>query len=122
MTKRRILIVEDHQVIRDMLELFLINRGYTTHTTENGLQGLNWCIAHQPDLIITDNTMPLMTGLELVTAIRAHPEVGATRIILVSGDTDDIEAKAIAAGANDFAPKPYSLDDILRLIKRQLDP
>lgn len=121
MTKVRILIVEDHRVIREMLVLFLEKQGFAVHATENGQQGLDWCLAHQPDLIITDNTMPLMTGLEMTTAIRAHSKVGTTRIILVSGDAMDIESAALAAGANAFLAKPYALDAVLHLIKKTLN-
>lgn len=120
MPKHSVLIVEDNASIRKMLELFLINYNFSVITAENGTQGFELCLKHRPDLVITDNTMPLMTGLELITKIRAQDEVRATKIIFVSGDGGTIESTGIAAGANAFLAKPYDLWTLLHLITKEL--
>ena len=116
-----ILIVEDHRMISDMLKLFLVSRGFTVHVAQNGLEGHELYLRHQPDLIITDNTMPLMTGLELIRKIRAQDDVRGTKIIFVSGDGGNIESDGLAAGANAFLAKPYNLPDIAHLITKLLE-
>lgn len=120
MPRQSVLIVEDHRMISDMLKLFLITRGFTVHVAENGAQGLELCLAHHPDLVITDNTMPLMTGLELIRKIRSQDDVRGTKIIFVSGDGGNIESAGLAAGANSFLAKPYDLGELLRLIAKEL--
>lgn len=120
MPKTKVLIVEDNKSIRNMLELFLFSCDFIVVTAENGVQGLKLCLAHHPDLVITDNTMPLMTGLELITAIRTNETVSHAKIIMVSGDVGQTKTEALAAGANAFMAKPYDLGELLHLITKEL--
>ncbi|MET0631396.1 MAG: response regulator [Xanthobacteraceae bacterium] len=121
MTKR-ILIVEDHEdarrILRDMLEI----TDYELVEAENGEQALAAVARQRPDLILMDIQLPILDGYEATRRIKADPALRSIPIIAVtsyalSGD----EAKARAAGCDDFIPKPYSPRQLLAKVRQYLD-
>ena len=121
MTKR-ILIVEDHedarQILRDMLE----TTDYELVEAENGEQAMAVVARQRPDLILMDIQLPILDGYEATRRIKADPALSSIPIIAVtsyalSGD----EAKARAAGCDDFIPKPYSPRQLLAKVRQYLD-
>jgi two-component system cell cycle response regulator DivK len=119
---KRILIVEDHEdarrILRDMLEI----TDYELVEAENGEQALAAVARQRPDLILMDIQLPILDGYEATRRIKADPALRSIPIIAVtsyalSGD----EAKARAAGCDDFIPKPYSPRQLLAKVRQYLD-
>src|SRR6266852_8135588 len=111
---KRILVVEDQpdnrQIIRDMLA----PTDYEMTEAENGEEALAAIAKKRPDLILMDIQLPVLEGYEATRRIKADPKLKDIPIIAVtsyalSGD----EAKARAAGCDDFVPKPYSPRQLL---------
>jgi two-component system, cell cycle response regulator DivK len=120
MTKR-ILVVEDQadnlQILRDLLT----SEGYQIIEAQDGEAGVKAAAVERPDLILMDIQLPLLDGYEATRRIKADPALSAIPIIVVtsyslSGD----EAKARAAGCDDFVPKPYSRRQLMAKIREYL--
>ena len=121
MTKR-ILIVEDHEDARRILRDMLETTDYELVEAENGEQALAVVARQRPDLILMDIQLPILDGYEATRRIKADPALLSIPIIAVtsyalSGD----EAKARAAGCDDFIPKPYSPRQLLAKVRQYLD-
>ena len=119
--RKRILVVEDQadnmQILRDLLT----SAGYEMIEAKDGVEGVKAAAAHRPDLILMDIQLPLLDGYEATRRIKADPALRAIPIIVVtsyslSGD----EAKARAAGCDDFVPKPYSRRQLMAKIRKYL--
>ncbi len=118
---KRILVVEDQDDNRRILRDLLNSVGFETLEAEDGAQGIAAAEAHRPDLILMDIQMPIVDGYEATRRIKANPELRAIPIIVVtsyalSGD----EAKARAAGCDDYMTKPYSPRQLLAKIRAYL--
>jgi CheY-like chemotaxis protein len=68
-----ILIVDDDPVIREYIRLHLSTANFRVRVAENGKQALEMATTEPPDLILTDISMPIMDGFDLVEAVRNHP-------------------------------------------------
>ena len=98
--KLRILLVDDFEpgrlVLRERLEM----QGYVCQEVENGSEALKAIETERFDLVITDNTMPIMTGLQMVQCLAERPEDQRPPVIFLTGHLSDQLAKAAqAAGA-----------------------
>jgi two-component system cell cycle response regulator DivK len=119
---KRILIVEDHEDARRILRDMLETTDYELVEAENGEQALAAVARQRPDLILMDIQLPILDGYEATRRIKADPALRSIPIIAVtsyalSGD----EAKARAAGCDDFIPKPYSPRQLLAKVRQYLD-
>ena len=120
MTKR-ILVVEDTEDNRRILRDLLTSADYDLVEAGNGEEALAAMAKGRPDLILMDIQLPVMDGYEATRRIKADPASASIPIIAVtsyalSGD----EAKARAAGCDDFVPKPYSPRQLLAKIRKYL--
>jgi two-component system cell cycle response regulator DivK len=120
MTKR-ILVVEDQADNRQILRDLLTSEGYRVIEAQDGEEGVRAAAAERPDLILMDIQLPRLDGYEATRRIKADPALRAIPIIVVtsyslSGD----EAKARAAGCDDFVPKPYSRRQLMAKISQYL--
>ena len=120
---KRILLVDDHAMARDALKLFLEYHGYACEEAEHGAAALAWLEPGQPvDLIVSDNQMPVMTGLEFLLQVKANPHFGTIPFILYSGNiTDEIRRQAHQAGAMAVLKKPYNFSDFLAIVSKFLE-
>lgn len=105
---RTSLIVDDSRVIRKVARNILEGLGYKISEAENGEEALAKCKTAMPDLIMVDWNMPVMTGLEFVTALRALPGDRRPKVVFctTNSDTNDIR-KGIEAGADEYVIKPF---------------
>jgi len=115
---RRILIVEDQADNRRILRDLLTSAGYEIIQAENGEEALVAAARDLPDLILMDIQLPLLDGYEATRRIKADPALRAIPVIVVtsyalSGD----EAKARAAGCDDYVTKPFSPRALLAKIR-----
>lgn len=109
-----ILVVEDDDVIRDLLQDLLEDEGYRVRSARNGLEGLNLIDEVCPDLIISDVVMPKLDGFGFREA--ARKEGCQARFILMS-------AMARFGPWHDavFLPKPFEVDHLLKIVERELE-
>ena len=82
---KKILVVEDDEVERELVRMTLEREGYRVVTAEDGERGFEMALAERPDLIVTDVSMPASDGIQLVRRVRSAPEVAATPILVTTG-------------------------------------
>ena len=114
-----ILIVDDDEVIRDTLcELLSIEyRCETAETAEHALARLE---AQRFDVVLTDISMPGLSGMDLL--VRVNKEYPDTSVIIISGNGDEEQVhKLLELGAFDYLMKPFRLEVVERSVKRVLD-
>ena len=117
----RILVVDDEEAIRKNLERLLTLEGYEVATAPNGQHGFVLAKSMLPDIIITDVNMPVMDGFVLLDAIRAHPAIERTVVIMLTAAEDrDLVRKGMRMGADDYITKPFKREDLLESITAQL--
>ena len=106
--QRTCLLVDDSRMIRKVARRIVEGAGYLVIEAENGEEGLARCRAAMPDLVITDWNMPVMTGIEFVTALRAIPSARQPRVVFCTTNSGarDIH-KGIEAGADEYVIKPF---------------
>ena len=119
MPKGRLLIVEDRDSLRRMLERALGQEGYEVAAAADGRAGIR-LVAEQPfDLVLTDLKLPDVSGLEVLAASRsAQPRVPV--VVLTGYGTVGSAVEAMKLGAYDFLEKPLEIDDLSRLIERAI--
>ena len=116
----KILLVDDEQDLRDVLEISLLDFGYTVLTAENGKEALEVFKKENPIIVLTDIKMPEMGGIELLSKIKNHnPD---TEVIIITGHGDtDLAIKSLKYEAIDFITKPISNDALEIALKRAND-
>ena len=106
-SKAKILIVDDQQVNRMTVKLFLKNEGYEFFEASNGLEAIEKAQKVKPDVILMDALMPLMDGFEATAMIRDIEEIQRIPILMITSlDQKEDKIKALEAGVNDFISKP----------------
>ena len=117
-----ILVVDDEESIRMTLSALLGNLGYAIITAADGPEALQ-LLQENPeaiDLILTDMTMPKMTGIEL--AHRAHEIRPDARIVLCSGFSDRLKPEHLRAeGIREFVQKPFQIIQVAQALRKELD-
>ncbi len=120
--KPRILIIDNRSENRGILYQILSPLGFAIEEAENGKEGLEKAAKFNPELIITDVSMPVMDGLEMVKQLRRSPQFQQT-IILISSvrvfAADQVNF--LEAGANDFIPKPIQDHELLEKLQHYLE-
>jgi len=105
----RVLIADDIQQNRELLEAYLADEGYEILMASDGQQTMQLVDQHQPDLILLDIMMPRMSGYEVCSQIKGDPARRGILVLIVTAlnETGDIE-KAVNAGCDDFLTKPVN--------------
>ena len=115
----RILIVDDEQNIRSILEVILRDAGYTLETAKDGFEAIEKSAVFKPQLLIVDLQMPRLDGIETITKINDHlPQ--AVSIILTAHGTIQSAVHAIKHGIYDYITKPFDNDRLLLVVQRAL--
>jgi putative nucleotidyltransferase with HDIG domain len=115
-SEKLILLVDDDESLRPVLERVLVKEGYKVLSAQNGKIGQDLFNAHPVDLVISDIRMPEMDGIELTKFIKATRSVP---VILITGFSDILETQtAHALGADEFIPKPFQRESIIAATER----
>jgi len=122
-TLLRVLVVEDAPVNREVIKATLQRLGVQTSCVENGRQAVDLVAAGEaPDLILMDVQMPVMDGLEATARIRQWESLTQGThvpiVALTAGAFADDRQRCLAAGMDDFLPKPISLPDLTAALKK----
>ena len=116
--KSTILVVDDEEEIRKMLNIFLDTVDFNVVESESGKQAIRMAASVKPDLILLDLGLPDMDGKEVVAALRQWSHVP---IVVLTVRSDDTEvAAALNAGADDYVIKPFSAEVLLARIQANL--
>jgi two-component system sensor histidine kinase/response regulator len=117
----RVLMVEDNEVNREVLQALLEHAGMSAAQASNGLEALQMAQAGAYDLVLMDMQMPLMNGLEATRAIRALPGWQDTPILALTANAFDEDRDAcLEAGMNDFLAKPMESGAFYAAVLRAL--
>lgn len=118
----RLLVVDDSSTMRRIIRNSLKTLGFEDIVeAENGENALSRLQAEQVDFVITDWNMPVMSGIELVTAMRGNPTLKATPVLMVTtvAEKDEI-LKAMQAGVTNYVVKPFDAATLKKKIDQIL--
>jgi two-component system chemotaxis response regulator CheY len=116
-----ILVVDDSETVRQVLQMSLANAGFDVVEAEDGVDALNKLSGAQVDMLITDLNMPNMDGLELIKKVREEGSHRFTPIVMLT--TESSEVKKLAgreAGASGWIVKPFKPEQLLKVVKMVL--
>jgi two-component system response regulator MprA len=115
----RILVVDDDRAVRESLRRSLAFNGYTVDMASDGVQALEQIAAQKPDAIVLDVMMPRMDGLEVCRRLRSTG-VDLPILVLTARDTVSERVSGLDAGADDYLPKPFALEELLARLRALL--
>lgn len=116
-----ILVAEDQQHVRSLVEYKLTNSGFNVVTVEDGKAALQKAEEIIPDLILLDVMMPLMTGFEVLSALKKNEKTKNIPILMVTAQSKEEEVlKGLELGADDYITKPFSPNELAARVKTTL--
>ena len=119
--KGKLLVVENHPEMKMALKDVLEDAGYRVESAANGEDGLNLFITFQPDLIISDITMPVMDGHQLLHAVRSNPNGKFIPFIFLSAYQKTVKfVEEITRQSADFLIKPISKKELLKVVHARM--
>ena len=114
LTKPLVLVVEDEPALATMLRYNLEKQGYRVEEAVDGQEALTRIAEAQPDLVLLDWMLPVMSGIEVCRQIRRRPETRNLPVIMVTARVEDSDAvRGLNTGADDYITKPFSMDFLL---------
>lgn len=116
MNERRILIVDDDDEIRELLEFDIKASGYFVDTARDGIEGLNKALNNTYDLILLDVMMPKMNGFDVCKNIR-QAKLAIPILMLTAKGTIDDKTEGFDCGADDYLVKPFDIQEVLLRIR-----
>ena len=119
--KDRILIADDNQPNRELLEAYLASVDAELESAVDGQDTLNKVQSFQPDLILLDVMMPKLSGFEVCQKLKADPATRKIMVLMVTAlnEPGDIQ-RAVDAGTNDFLSKPVNKVELLKRVENML--
>ena len=114
--QKRILIVDDDDEIRELLEFDIGQSGYFVDTARDGLEGLNKALNNTYDLILLDVMMPKMNGFDVCKNIR-QAKLAIPILMLTAKGTIDDKTDGFDSGADDYLVKPFDIQEVLLRIR-----
>jgi len=117
----KILVADDESHIVHVLSMKLRNAGYTVMCAMDGEEALELCVSERPDVLITDNQMPYLSGMELSSRIHQIEAFASLPTILLTARGYDLGSEELAAaGVGLVLAKPFSPREVLEQVKQLL--
>ena len=117
----RILIVDDDDLLRSLLQYRLSADGHEVLALEDGSRVLSTVQDNQPDLIVLDAMMPVMDGFEILRRLKSGPSPDSTPVIMLTALKREADiVGALELGAADYLAKPFIPDELSQRIRRIL--
>ena len=123
---KRILVADDDRIVRRIVVTKLSGLGYELVEVQDGQEAMEWLENGEvpvPDLLITDQMMPRMNGLQLARAVREHPNpaiAGLPVIMLTSRGSEHNIIEGLETGLDDYVIKPFSPDELAARVRTVL--
>ncbi|MEG3850116.1 EAL domain-containing response regulator [Microcoleus sp. herbarium19] len=118
---KKILVIEDEQVIRENILKLLKAEGFDVTGASNGAQGLSAAVSNLPDVIICDVMMPELDGYGVLAALRSHPVTATVPFVFLTGKAERSEMRqGMELGADDYLTKPFSKAELVGAISSRL--
>lgn len=113
-----ILAVDDSRTMRQMIRLALEPAGFTVHTADDGIHGVEVLDGLTPDAIITDINMPRMDGFGFIDAVRKQANYRATPILVLTTEAaPELKMRARDAGATGWIVKPFDPSKLIKALQ-----
>lgn len=116
---KKILVADDDPAIVDAMQMILEDAGYLVNTTLDGETVLQ-LEKELPDLLLLDIWMSGQDGREIAKILKHQDHTKHIPIVMISA-SKDIEKSAKEAGANDFLPKPFEMDDLIQMVQKYIN-
>ena len=119
--RSRVLIADDNEPNRELLEVYLADIDCEIATAVDGADTLDKVAAFKPDVILLDVMMPKLSGFEVCQRLKSDPATSPTMILMVTalGELGDIE-RAVDAGTDDFLSKPVNRVELVKRVENML--
>lgn len=119
MQKKRVLVIDDERIVLDSITKILKEEKFEVDVTLSGRQGLEWVIAKDYDIVLTDLRMPDIGGMRVLRDVkRAKP---ALPVVMITGFGNVKSAvQAMKLGAAEYLEKPFAPDDLVKVIQKAL--
>ena len=119
MVRMRILVVDDDRAVRESLRRSLSFNGYTVELATDGQDALEKVAAARPDAMVLDVMMPRVDGLEVCRRLRSTGD-DLPILVLTARDSVSERVSGLDAGADDYLPKPFALEELLARLRALL--
>jgi two-component system chemotaxis sensor kinase CheA len=116
MRRLKVLLAEDDEDLRSLYGYMLLASGYEVHAVRNGLEALAAMQVNRPDVIVTDIAMPVLSGLDLIMAVRSNDEFADLPVVAITSFGEDMCELARTAGATDAIDKPTEQERMREVI------
>ena len=118
---KKILLVEDNEMNRDMLSRRLVRNGFKVLMAVNGQEGVDMTRSERPDIVLMDMSLPVMDGWEATRTLKADEMTKTIPVIALTAHAMESDrAQAMQAGCDDFDTKPIELPRLLGKINALL--
>lgn len=115
-SQKRVLIVDDDDEIRELLEFDIASSGYFVDTAKDGMEGLNKALNNTYDIVLLDVMMPKMNGFEVCRNIR-QAKLAIPVLLLTAKGTIEDKTTGFDCGADDYLVKPFDIQEVLLRIR-----
>ena len=115
----RILVVDDDRAVRESLRRSLAFNGYSVGLAADGVEALDMIVTDRPDALVLDVMMPRLDGLEVCRQLRSSGD-DLPILVLTARDSVSDRVAGLDAGADDYLPKPFALEELLARLRALL--
>jgi CheY-like chemotaxis protein len=116
-----IVYVEDEPAVQRLVEFWLLDAGYVVHLAGDGAEGLELVRAMRPDLVVTDALMPIMSGDELISALKGDADLARIPVIMATAAASPLRIeRMLARGCEAVLSKPLEEASFLRAVRQAL--
>jgi two-component system, chemotaxis family, chemotaxis protein CheY len=108
------LLVDDSRTMRSMLRRIMVEQGFEVSEAADGQEALDTLADSVPDVALVDWNMPVMDGLQFVSAVRNNPDLRRITLVMVTTESEQSQiVRALAAGAHEYLIKPFTADALV---------
>jgi len=119
----KILIADDEPNILISLEFLMKREGFEVVLARDGQEAIEAILRERPALVLLDVMMPIKTGFDVCSEVRANESVSNTLIVMLTAKGRDTDvAKGLALGANAYMTKPFSTKELVQKVRDLLEP
>jgi DNA-binding response OmpR family regulator len=119
---KKLIVIEDDEILAENIKLLFESEGYSVSVACDGMEGLEVIKSTNPDIIICDINMPRMSGFKLKEELNKSKKLSNIQLIFLTAKTQISDLReGMGLGADDYIFKPYSSDELLKIVKLRLD-